>query len=319
MKTASKTTKKASVKSVNVETTEKRFNPFDVLNERILAQMGKGVIPWKRPWKTLTDGYPLEAQSYLSRKPYQGINRFMLACANFETPFFLTYKQAEALGGQVKKGEKGWPIVYLRSMEKEQSDGTTKTIFIDKLSYVFNIAQVEGIEWKLPDMTPREGKPQADQLQEAEALIECYTDGPEVVYNDPQRAYYSTLTDQINMPRLEAFQTPQKFYKVLFHELLHSTGASNRLGRELQNRPGSKAYAFEELIAEIGSEALADLARFGEETIASTASYIAHYKAVIEGNAKGFAQAIREAETATNYLLGIKEVAKGAPAPEQVV
>ena len=122
---------------------KKKIDLYQQLTDKIVAKLEQGEIPWKKPWKSVQFGYP---QNFISKKVYRGCNFFLTMFEDRQTPYWLTYKQAKDLGGQVRKGEYGIPIIYFNMIEKEDDNGKSYTIPIVKKSTVFNIEQCDGIE-----------------------------------------------------------------------------------------------------------------------------------------------------------------------------
>ena len=112
-------------------------NVYAIITEKIIEQLEKGVIPWRKPWRTIP------AQNLLSKKEYRGINSILLNCLPFENPYFLTFRQAKLLGGFVKPGQRGFPVVFWQFMEDEE---TKDKFWLRRYYTVFNIGQCDGIE-----------------------------------------------------------------------------------------------------------------------------------------------------------------------------
>ena len=219
---------------------------YDRITDRIVSLMEQGTVPWHKPWAVKT-GMP---RNLVTQKPYRGINTFLLMSMGFESPHWLTFRQAVQLGGSVKKGEKSCPVVFWKPMEvKDEQSGEVEKIPFLRLYHVFNVAQCEGLK----------NVPAAD-----EAAIVIHAPG-EIVAGMPQppavkhgmtKAYYSPSSDTVGMPERKRFTTDDGYHATLFHELVHSTGHEKRLKRQSiteRNGFGSDPYCKEELIAELGS------------------------------------------------------------------
>ena len=289
-----------------------KISILDRINERILQQMEQGVIPWRKPWKVLLDGTADVARNYVTKKAYRGINTMLLTWSGDERPFFLTYKQATDLGGQVRKGAKGQFIVYYKITKKEDlTTGQEKKLFYEQISYVFNVSQIDGVDFDLPATVIPEPTPAGMKIPACEVLISGFADCPEIVFNNPERACYYPLWDKVNMPRLEAFHSPEEYYKTLFHELAHSTGHPDRLKREDlgAGRMGSKAYSREELTAEMASNSLLIYSGISmpddSAMFKNTASYIKGYLACLKDDKQLFYNAARTAQKSHDYILGL--------------
>ncbi|MFC7670686.1 ArdC family protein [Hymenobacter humi] len=221
-----------------------------------------------------------------------------------EQPYYLTFNQARELGGCVRKGEKGMPVVFFKVSKKVDALGKEKKVAILQYSTVFNISQIEGVDWQLPELPQREHTPQ----QAAEQILSGYVDGPRVNYTGSE-PHYRTSTDTVTVPEASNFHTPEDFYATLFHELAHSTGHAKRLDRPTLTEKasfGSETYAKEELVAELGAAFLSnaaglDLAR----TEPSTAGYLANWLQALRNDKRLIISAASQAQKASNYILGI--------------
>ena len=132
--------------------------PYDVVTDRIIAKLEAGTVPWVKPW----GGKAAMPKNLVSGKQYRGINPFMLHCLGFESPYFLTFRQANAKGGHVKKGEKGCPVVFWKTWQVERTENgekTAQTRFVLRYYTVFNVAQCDGIDYPKPETAEREHNP----------------------------------------------------------------------------------------------------------------------------------------------------------------
>jgi antirestriction protein ArdC len=220
---------------------------YTVITNRIVSMLEQGTCPWRRPWNKL-NAYP---QNYVSRRSYHGFNFLILALIGHELPYFLTYKQATELGGTVKKGEKGMPIIYwqlLKSKTQTDTKGEPKKIPLLRYYTVFNASQIDGIQFPtVPSRTGTEFNP----ITQAEAVVSRFT-GPKIEHGF-NSARYCPTTDTLQMPSPGSFDSPAHYYATLFHELGHATGHPSRLSRKIDNRFGTPDYSREELIAEMTS------------------------------------------------------------------
>ncbi|WP_170108805.1 ArdC family protein [Spirosoma oryzae] len=300
--------------------TSARQSYYERMTARIVEQLRKGFVPWHRPWKFLLDGARDVPRNYVSKKAYKGFNAFVLeACLEEgQRPYFLTMKQANDLGGKIRKGSKGQLVTYYQFKADELSEEgeiESKRRYIERSSIVFNVFDVEGIDIVLPSLSPL--PPTADSKKRAacEAILAGYVTAPPTVHHDPQRAYYQPALDVVNMPRLEAFNSTKAYYHTYFHEMVHSTGHPTRLNRaELVNWTGfgSINYSREELTAELGALYLMGVAGLSPEIDSSllmgTASYIDGYLKRLQNDPDLFWQATRQAQKAVDYMLGSVEL-----------
>jgi len=249
----------------------------DIITNIFIKSLEEGTIPWRRPWTG--GGKNSFPQNLKTKTVYSGVNHFVLSyymtLHNFSSPYFVSYKQAVALGGQVRKGEKGFPVIFSKIgvREQENSAGETEEKSYRLLRYytVFNVGQIDGIENKIPkvEITTNDIKP----IEVCEAVVENMPQRPEIVFNE-QRAYYRPTTDKVNMPKRESFETEEEYYSTLFHELVHSTGHSKRLDRIKNSPVGSPGYSREELVAEMGSAFLCAECNIETKTIENSKAYI---------------------------------------------
>lgn len=262
------------------------MNMYQEITNLMIEKIKSGIIPWKQPY--------LSHMNYLHQKPYRGINRLILSLYNYKSPFWLTFKQISQLGGKVKKHSKAVKVVFWNIVEDENQKTYAKCRFY----HVFNIEQVEGIEFKLPETKIRAyGVDPLDYLSHHAYIEEKNGATP----------CYSPSVDKIFIPEINYFDDEISYYSVLFHEMVHSTGHSNRLNREGVNNLAlfdEHTYSFEELVAEMGASFLNSEFGYKEETIDRSAAYIASWLRVLESNPKYIFQASSKAQEAVDYLLG---------------
>ena len=194
---------------------------YEMINNRIITLLEKGEVPWRKPW---VSGEPA---NFITKKPYRGINPFILISSGFSCPYWVSFKQAKEIGGRIKKGEKGFPVVFWKWIEVKDSDSDSGKKHVPFLRYytVFNLEQTEGIE--IPKPETREFHP----ITQAEKVIHEMPNAPMIEHNEP-RAYYQPPEDRVNMPKSNLFQSNEEYYSTLFHELTHSTGHKSRLDRD---------------------------------------------------------------------------------------
>lgn len=270
---------------------------YDRITERIVSLLTQGTVPWHKPWHVKT-GLP---RNLVSQKPYRGINVFLLMAMNYESPHWLTLRQANLLGGQIKPGEKSCPVVFWKPMKvKDKESGEERKIPFLRLYHVFNVTQCAGLK----------NVPKADDS----AFIQ--TMPPEIVANMPQRpvikhgmamASYSPVSDSVNMPDHARFESEHHYHATLFHELVHSTGHEKRLKRASimeRNGYGSDPYGKEELIAEMGSAFLCGYAGIVDRTINSSAAYLEGWLKQLKEDKTLIVHAAAQAQKAADFILG---------------
>lgn len=277
-----------------------RPDVYDIITNRIILALENGTTPWKKPWNAAY-GAP---RNYRSGHVYQGVNAFLLGMLGAEVPYFLTYNQAKELGGQVRKGEKGMPVVFYKVTKREDAQGEEKQRAILQYSTVFNIAQIEGIAWKLPEPATREHTPQ-EGLQR---VVSGYANGPRILHRGSE-AVYRTFTDTVTVPEAGDFHTAEDYAQTLLHELIHSTGHAKRLHRDTlteEARFGSGTYAKEELVAELGASFLSAAAGLDlSQTVQGTANYVASWLQALRNDKRLIVSAASQAQKAANHILGV--------------
>lgn len=279
-----------------------KTNVYEMVTERIIAELEKGVIPWEKPWTGVKSG----AYNRVSKRPYSLLNQMLLK----HTGEYATYKQWQDLGGQVKKGEKSEIVVFWKIFETEETNkdtGEKETKKIPLLRYynVFHISQVEGVEPLKPEQLNDEVEP----IEEADKIITDYITREHIEFTEcrSNEAYYSPSQDAVVVPMKEQYTVINEYYSTTFHELTHSTGHKSRLNRLETGAVaafGSETYSKEELVAEIGSASLMNL--LGIETVKTfrnSAAYIQSWLQVLRNDNKFIVSASSRAEKAVNYIL----------------
>ena len=279
-----------------------KTNVYEMVTERIIAELEKGVIPWEKPWTGVRSG----AYNRVSKRPYSLLNQILLK----HTGEYATYKQWQDLGGQVKKGEKSEIVVFWKIFETEETNkdtGEKETKKIPLLRYynVFHISQVEGVEPLKPEQLNDEVEP----IEEADKIITDYITREHIEFTEcrSNEAYYSPSSDRVVVPMKEQYKVINEYYSTTFHELTHSTGHKSRLNRLETGAVaafGGTEYSKEELVAEIGSASLMNL--LGIETVKTfrnSAAYIQSWLQVLRNDNKFIVSASSKAEKAVNYIL----------------
>jgi antirestriction protein ArdC len=275
------------------------MNVYQCVTKQIIDKLEQGVIPWHRPWI----GGP--AKNLVSNKHYRGINTLLLACSGFSNPYWLTFKQAKAKGGHVKKGEHGTIIVFWKTYSKstptDEDPDHKDNRYVLRYYRVFNADQCEGIE--TPEIERREFNP----IQQCEKVLDEMPNKPPIKH-ESNRACYFPDHDKVNMPKPENFDSEPYYYSVLFHELSHSTGHKSRLDRHAKEKTdhlfGSKDYSKEELVAEMGAAFLCGHCQIDNETVDNSAAYIQAWIKKFKNKPKMVVSAAGKAQKAADYILG---------------
>ncbi len=322
------TTKQAKKKQLSHH--QEKVDLFQVVTDKIVAALEKGTPPWRKPWRTAAGGHftsmsGLPANAVTGRN-YSGINVLLLWIDAVEKGFtshcWLTFKQALDVGGNVRKGEKSTLVTLFKPFEKKETDDQGRPLFDEQGNdvvtrrnfmtsfHLFNVEQCENLPEKLlapvnvADVAEESSKqPDIKRIQRAELMVAC--SGVSVIHLPQNRAFYSSRADSITMPEAVQFHRPADYYSTLLHELVHSTGHISRLAREgitsSARRFGDPVYAFEELVAEIGSAFLC--AEVGIQGDVQHESYIASWLKALKEDKKAIFQASRFAREAFEYLI----------------
>jgi antirestriction protein ArdC len=283
------------------------MNVYEIVTERVIEALSKGVVPWKKTW---IGG---AAKNLVSRREYRGINTFMLGVAPYASCYWATFNQIRAAGGCVRRGEKGSPIVFWKVYQDQAQD---ERRFVLRYFTVFNVEQCDGI---VAPEAVRASANASDAIEACERIVSGYKDGPTIEHWQPS-AFFCPATDTINMPRRELFVSSEAYYSTLFHELSHSTGHRSRLARSAvtdPNRFGSHAYSKEELCAEMGASFLCAEAGISQATLDNSVSYIAHWLGRLRGDPKMLVMAAAEASKAADRILGRSVGASTSEAAEE--
>jgi antirestriction protein ArdC len=279
---------------------------YQALTDRMLDQLEKGRVPWQQPWKSL---WP---QNLMTKKPYRGVNALVTALSGYESPYWLTFKQALDLGGAVIKGEKATPIIFWKSLEpqegaevrKEGSQEPQPERFVVRYSNLFNIEQTEGIE------PPKEAtKEDFAPIEAAQKIVDSAKLCP--IRHGGGEAYWHIFEDYIQMPVPEHFRCPESYYHTLFHEMGHATGHATRLDREASRTPlsmKSPLYAKEELLAELTACFLSNQVGTMKNVMFNNATaYVQHWLKILQNDKHLVVSAASHAQKATAFILGEKE------------
>ena len=307
-----------------------RVDVYESVTQTMLAELEKGVAPWRKPW---IGGGPVNVRT---GKPYRGINIFLLGISEYGDPRWGTFdavketavKAAIAEGreiitetkvvkgrprktyyevidgekvwfrGGVRKGEKGTYIVLskkVRKRQKDENDEESGSYLLRRFYTVFNAEQAEG----LPAIqTEYEHEP----IERAQQLVDGFVGGPAVLFGGG-RASYSLTKDLVRCPEMGQFVTAEAFYSTLYHELVHATGAESRLKRDMSMYFASVPYSKEELVAEMGAAMLCGIA--GIDNLDDSASYVGGWLERLQDDRKLVVSAAGFAQRAADLILGV--------------
>ncbi|MBL7814742.1 MAG: DUF1738 domain-containing protein [Saprospiraceae bacterium] len=287
---------------------------YEVVTNRIIERLEAGELSWRKTWSS----YGL-ARNYISKKPYKGINMLIMNFfVSHEIPYYLSYKQAQELGGQVKKGAKSERVYYFNMIFKngndekisheeaarlEKAGQPVKVMKFLKYYSVFNVADIEGIDFQFEEvkLQPHE------RIERCEQIITNYPTPPQYVETAKENgAAYSPSLDSITMPSIARFDSAEDYYATLFHESIHSTGHPKRLNREgVANfdKFGSERYSLEELVAELGASFLCGVAGIDRDPIIeNAAAYIQGWLKKLKDDKQFIFKAAAEAQKAVDYI-----------------
>jgi antirestriction protein ArdC len=278
------------------------LDTYQMVTERIIAKLEAGAIPWKH-FASSPLGSP---KNLVSTKPYHGINYFLLgSCSKFSSPYWLSFRQAQELGGHVRKGARSELVVFWKFLEVEDKEtGQKKEIPFLKYSHVFNVEQCDGI--KLPSAELAKPR-QSDPILEAEEIIAGMPKAPRIDIDEVPKAYYSPADDRVHMTSRSHCISDESYYDTLFHELTHSTGHKSRLDRMEDDKRwskfGSERYANEELVAEMGAAMLCAHAGIFQQVEDNTAAYIASWLSKLHNDKTLVVKAAGKAQKSTDWIL----------------
>jgi antirestriction protein ArdC/phage/plasmid primase-like uncharacterized protein len=289
--------------------------PFhEVVAEKLIEQLKAGTAPWQRPWE------PGEPNAYLPMNPttgkrYKGINAIHLMAQGRSDGRWMTYKQAAAVGAQVRKGEKGTPVQYWKFSEEQnkvdesgrpvlnaKGEPVKETVQLERprvfFATVFNAEQIDG----LPPIQKKEQTWSA--VERAEHILKA--SGASITHAPGDRAFYRPATDSIHLPDRGQFPTADNYYATALHELGHWTGHASRLDRDLAHPFGSEGYAKEELRAEIASMIVGDELGIGHDP-GQHAAYVGSWIKALQDEPLEVFRAAADAEKIHDYVLAFEQ------------
>lgn len=278
---------------------------YQVITDKIVEEMSKGIVPWQKPWHGSVDG----AVSYETGRPYSFLNQILLG----RPGEWLTFNQVKALGGSIKKGAKSGLVTFCKRYSKMQNTaGEEEEVsgFVLRYYRVFHVDDCDGIPVKAKEeRKPLDLKP----IEMADKVANEYVAREETLKMEiklSDRAYYSPATDTVVVPQLDQYDAVEEFYSTMFHELVHSTGVSKRCDRGL-NKVSSKRsdeYSREELVAEMGSAMILNqLGIDSEKAFKNSVAYIQGWLKFLKDDIGAIVCAASRAEKAVKYIRGIKE------------
>jgi antirestriction protein ArdC len=282
----------------------------------ILEKLEAGTKPWVQPWR----GTPISRPLRHCGSAYRGINTVMLwiaaQAAGYASPYWMTYRQAEVLKGQVRKGEKAsYAVLYktIAARDAREGDGSlagegedSRTRRLLRSFAVFNADQIDGLAQRYyPEATDVALIPEIHRPQ-----LEAFFDRvPALVRHNGTQAYYNQSRDEIVLPPVERFSSYDGYFATRGHETAHWSGHKKRLNRQFGTRFGDQAYAFEELVADISAAILGALLGLPEAQLDNHAAYVAHWVKVLKSDKNAILTAASKADEAVDYIAGFGQAA----------
>lgn len=290
-----------------------RKSIYKIISDRILQIISQpGKLMWRKEWSASNGGNSSLPHNYITGKNYRGVNLWYLLSWGGSNSW-LTKKQIQERGGKLKEGAKGREVAFYFKGKAEtivDEDGNikSKTIAAPAMLYyiVYNLDDTIGVK----PINRKSETVKVNPIQTCEEIVEMMPKRPPITNDGGDRAFYSPGTDSVHMPKMEAFKQEQYYYATLFHELVHSTGHSKRLKRDLTGTFGSKSYAKEELVAELGASFLCGEAGILYYTLDNSAAYVAGWRSRLINNIKDdskfFFKAASDAQRAADFMLSQK-------------
>ena len=246
--------------------------------------------------------------TWSSKRPYRGINCFLLNISGYSSPYWATLNQINKLGGRVVKGQKSTPVVFWKWLEIEDQE-TGEKVEKPFLRYyrVFNLEQTTGIEAPESDKSK---EIEFTPIERCEGLIQNMPNKP-MGQHKHQAAWYKPSLDLVNMPKPETFESEEEYYSTFFHELAHSTGHPSRLNRPTLTEMapfGSTNYSKEELVAEMTAAMLCGATGIDNKTIDNSAAYVQGWLKKLKNDQRLVVLAAAQAQKAADYIQGVNHV-----------
>jgi antirestriction protein ArdC len=292
-------------------TATSRTDIYARVTARIIADLEQGVRPWMKPWHVEHTAGRITRPLRHNGTPYRGINVLLLWGEAMEkgyaAPLWMTYKQAQELGAQVRKGERGALVVYADKISRTETDdageASVRQIPFMKGYTVFNVEQIDGLPAHYYAQ-PANPLPVSERIAQAEQFIAATA---AAIRHGGNQAYYAPARDLIQLPPFEAFRDKESYYATALHELTHWTRHPSRLERDFgRQRFGDEGYAREELVAELGASFLSAALDITPEIRDDHAAYLGHWLTVLKSDKRAIFQAAAHAQRAADYLHGLQ-------------
>ena len=302
-----------------MKTENTKADVYTRVTDKIIASLEAGTRPWMQPWQAGAGGMPAMPLRG-NGQAYRGVNVLLLWAEAVERGYrantWMTYKQAAERGAHVRKGEKGAMVVYAdtihRTETNDKGEDVERAFGFMKAYTVFNVEQIEGLDAGLYPVDVVEDVGEAVELIDH---AETFFAGTGAVFrHGGHAAFYAPGPDVIQLPPVQTFKDAESYAATKAHELIHWTGHQDRMAREFGKRYGDRAYAFEELVAEMGAAFLcADLA-ITPELRGDHADYLASWLEVMKEDKRAIFAAASHAQKAMDFLHGLQAAAEAKQA-----
>lgn len=311
------TAKKSSVRKDKSHQADKDL--FQNVTDKIIQALEQGVSPWQKPWQTMGNSVGSFPVNATTGHRYSGINVILLWMASHENEFtsnrWLTFQQAIKAGGKVRKGEAGTQVVVYRPFERVKTDDhghivydndgnqVIESTFFASRCVLFNVNQCDNLPESITKIPTIVELTELERIEKVDQLL--VSSGVEIIHRQQNSAFYQPAIDRITLPMMAQFNTTADYYATALHELIHATGHQSRLAREsirsVNSIRNKATYAFEELIAEIGSAFLCT--EFAIQGDVQHENYISHWLDILKEEKKAIFRAAKFAREAFEYLI----------------
>lgn len=284
---------------------------YSRVTDAIVAELEAGVRPWVKPWSAAPGAGVVRRPLRACGQPYTGVNVLLLwseaVARGFTSPVWMTFRQAQAMGGQVRRGAHGATVVYANRFRRTETGGNgeavERTIPFLKAYTVFNVVQIDGLP---PEAYPPPEPPAAPERRNARAEAFFRATGADIRYGGDE-AYYSPIGDYVQAPASSAFAEIEDFYATVAHECVHWTRHASRLNRDFgRKRWGDEGYAREELVAELGAAFLCADLGLEPKPRPDHAQYVGEWLQVLRNDKRFVFSAAAFAQKACDYLHGLQ-------------
>ncbi|OIQ29243.1 MAG: antirestriction protein [Alphaproteobacteria bacterium MedPE-SWcel] len=280
-----------------------QFDVYQEVTDAILAEIEAGTPPWRQPW---SGGAVAALPQKWNGQAYSGINVILLwataAARGFVSSRWMTFRQAQELGGAVRKGEKSSTSIKYGAVERDNAEtGLPEQVPFVRAYRVFNADQIDGL--------PSEFYAQPEPARTFDTTTDSRLDawlmsrGADIRSTDEPSAYYHMKLDQIHLPQVERFYSPTGYYATALHELMHWTGHHTRLARldEAGEVKGRRDYAFEELVAELGA-CMAGVKLGIAPDFSQSAAYVESWAKVLKQDKRAIFKAAAQGQAAADFV-----------------